>query len=100
MMILGWTTAAITGMGMPSFVFLMGDILDSFNPSKTAEDMLDAIKFTCMLLAIIGAVIWLLTYTYYASLLVFSERIAYKTRVRYLQSILKQESAWFDLTNP
>ena len=36
----------------------------------------------------------------YAFLIMFAERVAKKVRVKYLEAILKQESAWFDTTNP
>ena len=51
-------------------------------------------------MAIIGGLVLITTYLYYAFLLIFSENIAYKTRVTYLKAILNQESAWYDLTNP
>lgn len=32
---IGWIAAFITGLGMPSFVFLMGDVMNSFDPHNT-----------------------------------------------------------------
>lgn len=32
LMYIGWICAAITGLGMPSFAFLMGDIINAFGP--------------------------------------------------------------------
>mmetsp|Transcript_43674 Transcript_43674/g.42190 ORF Transcript_43674/g.42190 Transcript_43674/m.42190 type:complete len:172 (-) Transcript_43674:1-516(-) len=98
--IIGWIAACLAGFGMPAFVLFMGDILDAYNPFVSPEEMLDLIEETCLIMVIVGAGIFLFTYVYYACLLVFSERIANKTRIRYLQAILEQESAWYDLTSP
>jgi hypothetical protein len=38
LMWVGWSAALITGFGMPSFVFLIGDIIDSFKPDTKVED--------------------------------------------------------------
>jgi hypothetical protein len=35
-MYLGWAAAALCGLGMPSFVFLMGDVLNSFDKNTTS----------------------------------------------------------------
>ena len=36
---LGYTTAIVTGLGLPSFVFIFGDITNSFGPnSKNVAD--------------------------------------------------------------
>ena len=36
----------------------------------------------------------------YSFLLLFSEKVVKKTRTKYLESILKQDSSWFDTINP
>lgn len=51
------------------------------------------------ILTAIGAFVWLGSYLFYACLVIASERIALKTRVKYLESILIQDIAWFDMTN-
>ena len=38
LMYVGWFFAAVTGCGMPSFAFLIGDVIDSFDPYKTSPD--------------------------------------------------------------
>mmetsp|Transcript_30437 Transcript_30437/g.29817 ORF Transcript_30437/g.29817 Transcript_30437/m.29817 type:complete len:158 (-) Transcript_30437:1896-2369(-) len=100
LMVGGWVHAAIAGLGMPFFVFVFGDILDAFNPDKDPDEMLEEVNFACLLIVVIGAGVWFFSYLYYAHGFIFSERIAFKTRTRYLDAILKQESAWYDLTNP
>ncbi len=99
-MYIGWTAAIIAGGGMSSFAFLVGDIIDSFNTQKnTVKDMLDTTSLISMLFAVIGVIVWILSYISYTVLILFSEKTANKIRVTYFESILKQESAWFDTIN-
>lgn len=84
-MILGWLSAVVAGCGMPSFVFLIGDVIDSFDPSKaTPDQMLDTISFMSLLFTMVGIGVWIFSYINYSFLLMFSERIAKKLRVAYL----------------
>lgn len=100
-MAIGWISACVSGLGMPSFVFLIGDIIDSFDPSKnTPEDMIDTISLMSLIFTLIGILVLVFSYFNYAFLLMFSERVAKKTKIRYLEAILQQESAWFDTNNP
>lgn len=84
LMTVGFCSAAATGAGMPSMVFLMGNIFDSFQ----AASVLDSVKTTIITLAIIGAVVWVMTYVYFVSLVIMAERVGKKTRVHYLSAIL------------
>jgi hypothetical protein len=86
---IGWTFAILTGLGMPSFVFLMGYILDSFSPNSVPTDMINTIHRMSLILVLIGIYIFIMTYIYYYNLLAFSERVTLKTRVAYLKAILK-----------
>mmetsp|Transcript_30438 Transcript_30438/g.29822 ORF Transcript_30438/g.29822 Transcript_30438/m.29822 type:complete len:89 (-) Transcript_30438:1932-2198(-) len=87
-----WTCyiwALISGLGMPSFVYLFGEILDTLDPYITDPDeMLEDMKFLCLIMLYMGIFILVSTYLYYVTALIFSEQIAYKTRIRYLEAIL------------
>ena len=48
----------------------------------------------------VGLGIWFLSYLDFSFLLISSERIGTKIRLKYLESLLKQESAWYDTINP
>jgi hypothetical protein len=48
-MYIGWVAAFITGLGLPSFAFLIGDIVNSFNPNNPASDTLDKIKLISLI---------------------------------------------------
>ena len=61
--------------------------------------MVEALKPTVITLAVIGGIIWVVTYLYFVMLVILAERIGKKTRVAYLKAILSQEVAWFDSIN-
>ncbi len=86
----GWVASAIAGFGMPSFVFLIGDVINSFNSGTTTpEEMLSTIRRMSLIFLGVGIAVWIASYVSYAFLLIFSERVIKKTRVKYLESILK-----------
>lgn len=82
---LGYFTSIITGLGLPSFVFLFGDIVDDFGAK---QDIIEAIRPVAIELCIIGVFIWITSYSYFVFLVMVSERIGKKTRVAYLKAIL------------
>lgn len=85
LMYIGCVSSCVTGLGMPSMVFLIGEIIDSFDPYRTTpEDMIKTIEKISLIFFLIGVGIWIISYISYASFLQFSERVARKTRTRYL----------------
>ena len=84
-MILGWIFAIITGIGLPSFAFLFGDIINSYGPE---EDVLDQMETIALVMVLIGAAVWILAYLMYALLLTSSERIMRRTKLKYIEAIL------------
>jgi ATP-binding cassette subfamily B (MDR/TAP) protein 1 len=97
LMIFGYLSSIITGLGLPSFVFLFGDIVDSFGPKST--NVVKSLTPICLAMTLIGIGIWITTYIYFASLVIMSERVGKKTRVAYLKAVLNQEISWFDENN-
>ena len=101
LMVIGWISSSIAGLGMPSFVFLIGNVIDSFDPSKnTPDEMLSTISLMSLIFLCVGIAIWIFSYINFSFLLMSSERTATKIRVAYLESLLKQNSAWYDTINP
>lgn len=100
LMYVGWLSASLTGFGMPSFVFLIGEVIDSFKPTTKVEDTLDIISRICLIFTLVGIGIWAFAFVMYSFLLLFSERVTRRTRTQYLKAILSQESSWFDTINP
>lgn len=62
--------------------------------------MLDRVKMLALVFLYIGIAMFVFAYSFYALLIISSERMTRTIRVRYLESILRQESAWFDVNNP
>lgn len=87
---IGWLAAALTGFGLPSFILLLGDVIDSFGSStKNKYEQLDEIKKITIIITFIGVGIWITSYIFYGFLLLFSEKVARRTKVAYLRAILK-----------
>ena len=84
----GIISSALSGVGLPSFVFLFGDIADSFEGYMSPDEILSRIKNVAKILSIIGLAIWVGSYFFFALLQIASERIGTKTKVAYLRSIL------------
>lgn len=61
---------------------------------------MDTISQMSLIFTCVGFAIWFTAYVNYAFLLMFSERVAKKTRTKYVEAILRQDCSWFDTTNP
>ena len=99
LIIVGFISSVLCGLGLPSFVFLFGDIADSFTGQMPADAILNAISKVSRTLTLIGIGIWVGSYIFFAFFVIASERIGQKMKVRYLEAILTQEIAWFDTIN-
>lgn len=71
----GFTCAVLCGLGLPSFVFLFGNIADSFDPRNPPEEALENIKKVSKSLLLIGGAVWLCSFAWFTFLIVASERI-------------------------
>ena len=83
---IGFMTAVLTGIALPSFTFLFGSIVNSFDPNT--KNVVDDVRPLCINLVEIGLIAWVTTYIYYTCLIIVAERIGRKTRVAYLKAIL------------
>jgi hypothetical protein len=82
---LGMAAACVTGVGMPSFVLIFGDLINGFG-EPDPEEMQDMIRFVSLAMLFIGVGLWIFSYLYYSFLLMFSEIVARKTRVLYFHT--------------
>jgi hypothetical protein len=82
--ILGLICSALCGLGLPSFVFLFGDIADSFEGHMDPKEILKSITRVSKLLTFIGLGILIGSYLFFTFLVIASERVGLKTKVRYL----------------
>lgn len=86
---LGILWAILSGLGLPSFVFLFGDIADSFQQGADSKEVLEKITRISKILTVIGLGIWVGCYIFFSFLTIASERIGLKTKTSYLRSILR-----------
>lgn len=82
-------------------MFLIGSVINSFNENDTDKfEMVDSVNELCLIFSLVGVGVFVMSYLYSSFLLIASERIVKQIKLKYLASILKQESAWFDTNNP
>ena len=68
----GYSMSIISGIGLPSILFIWGNILNAYTESF---DIVAAISPTCVQIIIIGVVIWITSYIYYILLAIMAERV-------------------------
>ena len=71
----GFIAAVSCGLGLPSFVFLFGDIADSFEKGEQATDILSSIEYLSKSLTFIGLGVWVCSYIFFTFFIIASERI-------------------------
>jgi len=104
---IGLCGAAAGGVGLPLFVFFMGDVINSFRPNEKyleppyydKDQMLHELSIIAFRFAMIAIAMLASGYIFFSFLLIFGERVGGKIRVRYFKAILQQEAAWFDASN-
>jgi len=88
MFYIGHICAIITGLALPSFSYLMGDVLDSFG-GTSREAQLEKIRITTIIFVVIGAGVWVISYIYWSLLVIFSLRVSRRIKEKYIEAILK-----------
>ena len=99
MLCTGWFFACLTGVILPSFIWLIGDVFDSFAPDKDPEETRDKVREMFSIMLGLCAGISISATLQSSCLAAASTRIAGRIKTKYLEAILKQESAWFDMIN-
>ena len=95
----GWVFAALTGMVLPAMIWIIGDVMDSFGLDLDPDETRSQIHFLCGIQGVMIAWTWVTGYFYHSLTLTASVTIAATIKKHYLEAILRQECAWFDLTN-
>jgi ATP-binding cassette, subfamily B (MDR/TAP), member 1 len=99
MLIIGTIGAVCAGVLLPCIAIAMGAVTNTYNPSNTKDDVLDSMKLICLYICLVGLGTWLFGYFYFAFWQHLAQNISFDLRSRYLHAILKQEVAFFELTN-
>jgi len=88
MFYIGHFCAIISGLAIPSFSYLMGDMLDSFS-GTSKEAQLERVRVTTIIFVVIGSGVWVITYIYWSLLVIFSLRVSRRIKERYIEAILR-----------
>ena len=96
---IGWIAACLTGAILPCFIWLLGDVFDSFNPENDPDETRDRLRnvFYAML-GLCGGITITAT-VQFSTLAAAGAKITARIKKQYLAAILRQESAWFDIIN-
>ena len=94
LMCIGYFFSVVSGLGLPSFAYFLGDVMVNFTDPNL--DLVDGIRPVLYRFVGVGCAMFFTAYFHYISLAIMAERIGKKTRVAYLRAILSQEIAWFD----
>ena len=74
----------------------MGDVTDTFDPSTSPDKVLHDMKKVAIAITILAGCIWIFSYFYFAFWQHLAENITSDLRKRYMQSLMKQEIAFFE----
>ena len=99
MLRVGWIFACFTGAILPTFIWMLGDIFDSYDPNIEAEETRRRIRETFYKIASLCVLICICATFYYYLLSAASHMITTRIKIRYLEAVLSQESSWFDMSN-
>ena len=86
LMVIGYFFAIASGLGTPSFAYLLGDVMVNFTDPNL--DLIKGITPVIIRFVIVGCIMFCTAYFYYVFLAIMAERISKKTRVAYLKAIL------------
>jgi len=96
-MTVGGIGAMITGLSIPSFNILFGEILDQLNDD--GSNLQEGVNQVAMIFAIFAVVNFFTGIAQVYCWTVVGERQTQKLREQYVSSILRQEIGWFDTGN-
>jgi|Transcript_24402 ABC-type multidrug transport system fused ATPase/permease subunit len=96
MLLTGWIFSALTGFVIPSFIFMLGPVFDAFNPNASKEESLKQVGMLVALMGGLALFVWIAAYMSYYLQQKGATRAVRHIKRAYFESVLRQESAWFD----
>jgi ATP-binding cassette subfamily B (MDR/TAP) protein 1 len=93
---IGCLSAILSGATAPFVAVIMGNIIELFDPTATADEVSEGIKRLLTNISIISGVLWITAYFQYAFLQHMSEKLSFTLRGKYLDSLMRQETAFFE----
>ena len=85
---MGCLTAFIAGALIPTFAIVLGEVTSTFDPSEN-DKILDAMTGLLHFVLVVSALLWTLSYIYYAFFQQIAEIIAIDLRGKYLRALLR-----------
>jgi len=96
----------LAGIGLPLFVFFVGDVIESFEPQGTTppyydkDETMRQLREIAIRFALIGVYMQFASYLYYSFLALYAESVEAKIRVAYFKALITQDIAWYDSAKP
>ena len=97
MLFTGVACTVIFGGALPAQTLLFGDMFDSIG---VGPDGFDILQEQALWMCLIGVVAFVFAFLFSFLLALFAEKNTFKIRIKYFESVLKKDSAWFELNNP
>ncbi|CDW73063.1 abc transporter [Stylonychia lemnae] len=91
LIIIGTISAVLTGILLPMFSFLLGDLADTFDPRNPRDLQEKALKSVSLQIGLLGFAVWLFGYIFFGFWQHAAENIVFKLRSQYLNCLLRQE---------
>jgi ATP-binding cassette subfamily B (MDR/TAP) protein 1 len=98
-MAFGLLGALVAGGAIPVIAIALGSITDTFNPNSSKEEVNDNMRDIAIWIIIVGIVVWVFGYIYFAFWQHLAENIAFNLRSRYMHKLLSQDVAFFEKQN-
>ena len=96
--IIGTVCSIIYGAGMPGFSFFMGEMINGLGDATSGN--MDNFKDSSFLMLMLGVVVMFVAWFQITLWSLFAHRVAFKTKMAYFASTLRQDAAYYDQNNP
>ena len=95
----GVLSAILAGGLLPLVSIAQGEVTNRFDPSNPKGSMMERMKYTCLIICLVGIAQWFFAYVYYSFWQHLAQNVSFDLRSRYLHAILRQEVAYFEKEN-
>ena len=85
----GWTAAFLVGSVLPSFLFLLGDVFDTFGGDTTPEEQLEGVGNLVKIMGGLAAFVFIASFLQHYFLSKGGVLVARRIRTAYLEAILR-----------
>ncbi|SPQ97565.1 ABC transporter transmembrane region [Plasmodiophora brassicae] len=99
-LVLGAIGGIVNGLSLPAFSILFGNLFQSFGGGLSSQQFYDKVSEICVQFVYVGLVAFAASWLQVSCWALVADRQALHIRKTYLQSLLRQECAWFDTQEP